>query len=372
MKNLAASILTCFAFATMSARAALTVSLDAPVVNAGAGTVLVFNGTFTNTDPVDRVFLNDVQISAPAGITLQPNAFFTNVPGILLPGETYTGPIFSVVLGAAATANDYNASLTVSGGADISATGTLSTKAFTVLSPAVTIVVPTPEASEFGPVSGAFTVSRTGGTDIPLSVNYTIGGTAGNGSACLAILPSVILGAGISSTNVAVTPIPNNTPDGDRSVLLTLVSSTNYNLGASVAGTVTIHDKPVDQWRLQNFGVAANTLPAADAASWSSDGVANMVKYGLGLNPTVANAWELPGATMVNGYLTLSFVPSASATDVAFLVEGCPDLATWSAANVELVTLANPVPPNRLTYRYRLPVGAIDGAFLRLRIGRLP
>ena len=128
MKNLAASILTCFAVATMSARAALTVSLDAPIVNAAAGNVLVFNGTFTNTDPSGKVFLNDLQVSAPAVLTLQPNVFFENVPGILLPGETYTGPIFSVALGAAAMPNDYNATLTVSGGANISATGTLATR----------------------------------------------------------------------------------------------------------------------------------------------------------------------------------------------------------------------------------------------------
>ena len=241
-----------------------------------------------------------------------------------------------------------------------------------MLSPAVTISATTPDASEFGPVPGAFTISRTGGTGIPLSVNFTVGGTAANGSACAAIAPSVTLGTGVSVAKVAVVPISNNTADGDRTVLLTLPASASHNPGASVAGTVTIHDKPADQWRLQNFGAAANTPPAADAASWSLDGVTNVVKYGLGLDPAVVNVSELPWATMVNGYLTLSFVPNPSATDVLFSVEGCPDLATWSAGNVEPVTLSNPIPPNRLTYRYRQPVGSVGAAFIRLRIDRLP
>lgn len=372
MKNLPASVLAWLFVTLMNASAALTVSIDAPVVNAAAGSILVFNGTLTNTDSAAKVFLNDVQVSAPAGLTSQPNVFFANIPGILLPGETYTGPFFSVALNPGAASGDYGATLTVSGGADIFAAGTLATAGFTVLSPAVTISATAPDASEFGPVPGAFTISRTGGTGIPLSVNFTVGGTAANGSTCTVIAPSVTLGTGVSATNIAAMPIPNNTADGDRTLLLTLAASGNYNLGASIAGTVTIHDKPADQWRLQNFGAAANTPPAADPVSWSLDGVANVVKYGLGLDPTVGNVRELPRATMVNGYLTLSFVPNPSATDVLFSVEGCPDLATWSAANVELLTLANPIPPNRLTYRYRQPIGSVGAAFIRLRIDRLP
>lgn len=372
MKRIPASVLAWLFVGMMNASAALTVSLDAPVVNAAAGSVLVFSGTLTNTDPTAKVFLNDVQVAAPAGLTSQPNVFFANIPGILLPGETYTGPIFSVALGAAAAPADYAGTLTMSGGGDVFAAGTLATPAFTVLSPAVAISATVPNAAEFGPVPGAFTISRTGGTGIPLGVNFTVGGTAVNGSACATILPSVTLGTGVSVANVAVVPIPNNTADGDRTVLLTLVASASHNPGASVAGTVTIHDKPADQWRLQNFGAAANTPPAADAASWALDGVVNVVKYSLGLDPTVGNVSELPRATMVNGYLTLSFVPNPSATDILFSVEGCPDLATWSAGNVEPVTLSNPMPPNRLTYRYRQPSGSLGAAFIRLRIDRLP
>ena len=48
--------------------------------------------------------------------------------------------------------------------------------------PKVSIAANLPNASETGPTIGQFTVSRTGSTASPLTVNYTIGGTATNGT----------------------------------------------------------------------------------------------------------------------------------------------------------------------------------------------
>lgn len=48
--------------------------------------------------------------------------------------------------------------------------------------PTVTISATSPNASEAGPTPGQFTVTRTGSTAKPLTVNYTISGTATNGT----------------------------------------------------------------------------------------------------------------------------------------------------------------------------------------------
>ena len=365
-------VLACLVLGMAEASAALTVSLDAPVVNAAVGTSIVFTGTLTNTDATAQIFLNDAQVSAPGGLALLPNVFFSNVPGILLPGESYTGPIFSVALAANAAPGDYNCALTLKGGADIFAAGTLGTAGFTVLSPLVTITATTPDASEFGPVSGAFAVTRTGGTGIPVTVPFTIGGSAVNGSACAMISPPVVIPSGAASANVAVIPIPNNVADGDRTVVLTLTPSGTFNIGANVAATVTIHDKPADQWRLQNFGAAANAAPAGDAADWDHDGISNLIEYALSLDPKLSDVSALPQPSLVNGYLTLSFVPNPNAIDLVYTVEGSADLITWSTSDVEKLTLAIPVPPTRQTYRYRQPAGSVGRAYLRLRIDRVP
>lgn len=373
MKRSPLALLTAWlALGMADASAAVTIVLDQPDVNAAAGRTLVFTGTITNNDATAKVFLNDFQFSAPAGLALQPNVFFANVPGILLPYESYAGPIFSATLGAGASPADYGGTITVFGGADIFASGTLVTTGITVFSPAVTILATVPDASEFGPVPGAFTVTRTGGTGLALDVPFSIGGSAVNGVSFTNLGPSAQIASGESSASVAVTPIPDNIAQGDRSVVLALTTSPTFNLGANVMATVTIHDKPADRWRLQNFGAAANTLPAGDAESWAQDGIANLIKYATGLDPTVSGLWALPRPTVVNGYLTLSFVPNPDADDVIVSVEGSGNLNAWSEGNVELVTLANPIPPTRRTYRYHFPTGDVGAGYLRLRVRRVP
>src|SRR5271163_4401546 len=78
---------------TMSARADLSF-LVTPAAQSGVGSNEVFfTATLTNTSPTDNLFLNNLQISFTNGATnylaADTNVFFANVPGILLPNETY-------------------------------------------------------------------------------------------------------------------------------------------------------------------------------------------------------------------------------------------------------------------------------------------
>ena len=251
----------------LPARADLTLSLSPSVQNSANGVQVVFSGTLTNTSATTHVFLNDLHItSGAAPLVLQPNTFFANVPGILLPGESYTGPLFSVAANSGAA--DYPGTMTVYGGADIQAAGNLASISFAVLSPAVNLVASTPSASEYGPVSGGFTLSRTGRTDVSLDVGSTITGTAVNGVAYTIISSTMAIPAGAASAIVTIAPIPDNLAQGDRTVTLALkaipAGAPAFNFGANTSATVTIHDKPADQWRFQEFGAAANDPPAAD------------------------------------------------------------------------------------------------------------
>ncbi len=363
-------LLRCLILAALAlprADAALTLTLDAPVVNAAAGTTLVITGTLANTSPTAKVFLNDMQCTLPAGLAGRPNTFFANVPGILLPGEIYTGPLFSVALDLNAAGTDSAGTLALRGGEDAFAVDALTTAGFTVLSTVVTIAATRPDAFEFGAISGAFTVTRTGATGVPLMVPFTLGGSAGNGGDFATIAAPAVIPAGAASAEIAVTPIPNDIAEGDRACVITLAPSPSANLGAVTAVAVTIHDRPVDLWRFNQFGAAANTPAAGDTASWTGDGVANLIKYGTGLNPTMNSAAVVPRPQLIDGYLTLSFVPNPAATDVRYIVESATDFTSWSASEVDLITLS----PARV-YRYRHPVSDGGRAFLRMRIERLP
>jgi len=119
------------------AQAGLTVSLAPASQAAAPGADLVFSGLLTNTSGTDKLFLNDLQATltgaAASNVTVDANTFFANVPGILLPGETYNGPLFRLTLSASAAAANYSGSIAFLGGTDIFATTSLATTSFTLL-----------------------------------------------------------------------------------------------------------------------------------------------------------------------------------------------------------------------------------------------
>jgi hypothetical protein len=63
----------------------------------------------------------------------------------------------------------------------------------------------------------------------------------------------------------------------------------------------------------------------------ASDGLPNLVKYALSLNPLIPAGSGRPTSTTTNGFLTLTFTRRKDATDITYHVEGTGSLGTnWS------------------------------------------
>jgi hypothetical protein len=90
----------------------------------------------------------------------------------------------------------------------------------------VTVVATDPDASEIGPDTGTFTVSRTGGTNNELLVFYHTDGTAKPGTDYQALSGHVTIPAGASSADILVTPIMDVDPtlESNETVRVQLVS----------------------------------------------------------------------------------------------------------------------------------------------------
>ena len=122
------------------AQADLTFSLT-PAAQSGVGTnEIFFTGALTNTSLTTN-FLNNIQITftnaATNYLTADTNVFFANVPGILLPGETYTDVVFGIAVNSATPPGNYYGTVTIQGGSDIFAADNLTNQTFQVsLSPA--------------------------------------------------------------------------------------------------------------------------------------------------------------------------------------------------------------------------------------------
>ncbi|MDB6139455.1 MAG: hypothetical protein JWO94_2527 [Verrucomicrobiaceae bacterium] len=250
--------------ASSGVRAALTLQLTPDNLAVAAGGAVIFQGLLTNTSTTDKLFLNDIQASltgdASANVTLKSNTFFANVPGILLPGETYNGPLFLLKLGDGAPSAIYSGSIAINGGTDIFTSAALASSSFTLMA------------------------------------------------------------------------------------------------------------SPLEQWRNATFGASAHDAAAADLADWDHDGVPNLLEYALGMDAKTADRGALPAPLVLSDHLALSYVPAA--TDVTYVVQSSTDLVQWSSADVEPVSIANPDPASRLTFRCKKLLSTSGRLFMRIKVTR--
>lgn len=98
-------------------------------------------------------------------------------------------------------------------------------------------------SSEVGPDPGTWTITRIGNTTAALSVNFTMGGTATQGSDYTASLPSPInFAAGETSKVVTLTPIDDAVgAEGNEIATLTLTAGAGYAFGVA-SGNISIFD----------------------------------------------------------------------------------------------------------------------------------
>ena len=126
--------------------------------------------------------------------------------------------------------------------------------------PAVTVVASDATAGEpaTGLGSGTFTFSRSGSTAAALTVDYTVGGTAGSGADYTAIGTSVTFAAGSATATKTVTAIDDFIVEGDETVVVTLAAGTGS--GDREAPTLTMTTTETSPYGAASPGAAAATL----------------------------------------------------------------------------------------------------------------
>ncbi len=121
-------------------------------------------------------------------------------------------------------------------------------------------------ADETGSNPGSFRLTRTGTTTqlaSPLTVSFTLSGTATGGSDYTTIPLSATFLANQSTVDVAVAPLADTTTEGSESVILTLTAPPSpYDLGSPSTATVTISDTSSPLVSVTAFDANA-TEPAA-------------------------------------------------------------------------------------------------------------
>ncbi len=163
---------------------------------------------------------------------------------------------------------------------------------------------------------------------------------------------------------------------GNKFITPTIASARVYVGTTNSVGVLGLLDQstltPLETWRDNYFGNPSNVGTGANGASPAGDGVQNLIKYALGLNPTnPATAAQLPsgGIQPAGGtnYLTLTVNRAAEPPDITYIVEVCSNLlGGWISGPPNTVTLTNTAA--QLVVRDNTPVPAATARFIRLRV----
>lgn len=148
-------------------------------------------------------------------------------------------------------------------------------------------------------------------------------------------------------------------------------SSLTYTF-PSYSMSVVVVKSQFEAWREQYFTAAqlGNWSVSGDAGNPAQDGIPNLLKYALGLNPNTPASAGLPlcGQTTVSSssYLTLTFAKQSALTDIVYNVQISSDLINWTSGGIRTDNGTT----NTAVYRDTVPIGSASRRFMRLSVTR--
>ena len=227
----------------------ITTTNSPPAANAGADQVNVLAGTIVTLDGTASADADEQQISYRWALLAKPG---TSTAG--LAGDTTATPtLVSDVPG------DYVVQLIVNDGFADSVPDTVLVNVVPV--PVVAVAAIDPDAAEpyFDP--GLIRLTRSDGSR-PLTVSFTIGGTAGNGVDYQLLGTTAFFDAGQTTVDLPIVPTDDMLVEGPESVSVTLAPGAEYGVGDPATAEVTIADKPSMVLALVDTPVVGVGIPA--------------------------------------------------------------------------------------------------------------
>ncbi|HEY4415602.1 MAG TPA: DNA/RNA non-specific endonuclease [Verrucomicrobiae bacterium] len=331
------------------------------------------SGTFTDIAPISYVVDSSTSLGSLSPINLTGIAALQNISA----GVTVTFRIVNYGGGSSAgtwyvfdVANSSASDLTVSGilapvitydlGIAMSATGSFTqgdtgdSYLITIKNNGATATTGLVRVTDMLPAGlTATSISGTGWTADLNTLTCTRSESLAPGASYppITVVFDVATNALASVTNLATVTFANDVNPANNTI-------------TNVAGIVAL--LPVQSWRLQWFGTTANSGAAADTAISTADGMPNLLKYALGLNPLVSATNPVVG-NVSSGYLSLMTPKNPAATDVTFTIEATDDLTTpWSTNHVTIDQNTSTL----LQAHDNNPVTSSTNGFMRLKVTR--
>jgi hypothetical protein len=205
-----------------------------------------------------------------------------------------------------------------------------------VILPSITLAVSPSSVTEDGTSNLIYTFTRSGVTTNLLTVNYSIGGTATNGTDYASIPTGVTFAANLATATVTINPTPDTIVESDETVILTLASGTGYTVGTTTAVTGTITNDDFPQLSINDITV----VEGKDNNAILTVTVDNPNSQPITFNYTTApiNATANVDYTSKTGTITIAPNTSTATISIPILNDNLNE-----ADEAFTVTLSNPV-----------------------------
>ena len=178
--------------------------------------------------------------------------------------------------------------------------------------PSITLAIAPTSVLEDGTPNLVYTFTRTGATTSVLTVNYSIGGTATNGTDYTSIGTSVTFAVGSTTATVTIDPTADTTIEVNETVILTLASGTGYTIGTTTAvtGTITNDDLPSITLAVAPVSVLEDETTNLVYTFTRTGSATSALTVNYGITGTAA-ATDYTGATPGTGK-TITFAPGSA------------------------------------------------------------
>ncbi|WP_181883661.1 putative Ig domain-containing protein [Sphingorhabdus pulchriflava] len=258
-----------------------------------------------------------------------PTTVNITTAGTATSGVDYTGGVATVVIPANATTATITINPSVDGSVEPDETVTLIVAAGTGYSvgapsnavgtilnddvPSATIAVSPAAVAEDGAPNLVYTVTLSQAPNSPVSINYTVGGTAANGTDYATITSPLIINTGQTTGTITVNPTADTSIESDETVSITLAAGAGYTVGVpnNAVGTILNDDLPnltINDVTLNegNAGITNATFTVSLSAPAGPGGVT--------FNIATANGSATAGTDYVAQSLTAQTIPAGSST----------------------------------------------------------
>jgi subtilase family serine protease len=318
--------------------------------------------TFASTGPVGGPFTpstNSYTLTNPGTSTLAWTA-----------SANQTWLSLSATSGTLAANGSATVTASINAGADTLASGTYSgvvlftyvTTGTVQTAPVTLTVVPAPV------ITSATSATATAGQPF----TYQIAATNSPVSYAASGLPSNL---SVDSATGVISGTASLSATGTSNVTISAI-----NLGGTGSATLSLLvQTPYAAWQSTMFTAAELADPAisGDTADPAGDGISNLMKYALNIEPWTSGVAGLPAGSIVTtssgSYLTITYTQVISAIDLTYTVQVSPDLNTWysgtgytnppfATANADGVT-------ETVTVQSAVPMtSGTSGQFIRLQV----